>query len=879
MKRLLFLLLTITAISSHAQNAISYPKRLSFNTTNYIKAEVPTDSSRANGLWLPQGIVVRNGVEQIPLFIPSNKPEWAVAIAVAWNMERNLIGRIAYPQMGSYLATAGLETQLRCATGLAWDSTYMEPAAYDPNVVYAAQINNGCFGIEGPGSYYSAIGQHYPGRFVSDQYDTLIEGVNGFVNSTLAYMYYNVATTITFDQYMGWDLFKSIDCTADHLAYVKTSGSLSNGGPNAFTSMKSVFFENGVADANNCWTGMSATVANYPNTKASFTAGLEQQSAHCDYPQGASKQEYYNDSIEYSTIVDYLKLIKLLYDELDLKNVVLPKVSATFDQYEQANGKIAFRDLGPVIDEIIFFLPKEYPVVLEGSPIGVNVDSKYLDGIPYGEITLVNGQDSAYQNSSVILGIKNHTMADSSYTYKWFNYKDTSITLSTEPWCTFSSSDTGLNYIGLKICNSNGCYSTDCLSEYQCKDTRIKCGFPIYVKPETITCSLGLDTLYGTAASCVGDQFDGTIKVKLNSPNTFAIDLSYFTTNIVKSTHLSSTNSDSLIISNLKGGNYDLKIYEVNDTNCLIRKNLTVTGAKQDFEVQMSFDSLVDCRAKIESKITPNNQDCRLRVRAYSKIYYQWENWVALEVKTNDNIIYETRKNKVYPIGTIDQWSNVDASEIWVDVSENDSISFGLALVPTPGAQQNYPYTIDISNANGVILFEVEVPNGTLNFNNLSHAAGSYTQASCAFNIADSYTFEWNPSLYSVTNTDSTSIGRTMTLLQHRTDHAVEVTSTSGCITRDTLRVIANPECIIATGINTINEDLVLFPNPSNGQFTIQGSFTGQVDITDLAGKVVHSFNKDTEVVLVNLEHLTSGLYLVKMDANNRQIVKRLVIR
>lgn len=149
-------------VNVNAQNNCpAIPKNSKFDTLGYIKAEIPTDKTKTNGLYLGQGIVNRSG-QYRPGYIPTNRPSWGIAIAVAWNYSRNLVQRVEYPKMGYWMATLVQETELRCVTGLSWDLPTKVPTAYNPATVYAAQINNGCLQIEGPGSAYSALQLHIP---------------------------------------------------------------------------------------------------------------------------------------------------------------------------------------------------------------------------------------------------------------------------------------------------------------------------------------------------------------------------------------------------------------------------------------------------------------------------------------------------------------------------------------------------------------------------------------------------------------------------------------------------------------------------------------------------------------------------------------------
>ena len=161
------------------------PASTSFDSLTFIKTQTPTDPNKPDGIYLGQGTILRNGFETRPAFIPSNKPTWAIGIAVAWNYHRNTIGRVNYPAIGYWMATALQETELACVSNLTWDSPSQEPN----NIANATIIENnfGCFQIEGPGGLYGVLNQSQPlGRFSNVQFSTLVEGENNMETSALA---------------------------------------------------------------------------------------------------------------------------------------------------------------------------------------------------------------------------------------------------------------------------------------------------------------------------------------------------------------------------------------------------------------------------------------------------------------------------------------------------------------------------------------------------------------------------------------------------------------------------------------------------------------------------------------------------------------------
>lgn len=93
----------------------------------------------------------------------------------------------------------------------------------------------------------------------------------------------------------------------------------------------------------------------------------------------------------------------------------------------------------------------------------------------------------------------------------------------------------------------------------------------------------------------------------------------------------------------------------------------------------------------------------------------------------------------------------------------------------------------------------------------------------------------------------------------------------------------AGPNCTL--GINYFeSEDMInIYPNPSNGLVNIRISqFTGKVNlqVIDLNGRVVYSLNDaDFNVEKsINLDHLQSGMYVVKINGSELNYTKKIIL-
>jgi hypothetical protein len=82
--------------------------------------------------------------------------------------------------------------------------------------------------------------------------------------------------------------------------------------------------------------------------------------------------------------------------------------------------------------------------------------------------------------------------------------------------------------------------------------------------------------------------------------------------------------------------------------------------------------------------------------------------------------------------------------------------------------------------------------------------------------------------------------------------------------------------------INSLRDNLKIFPNPSNGQFTIDLSNFGEksmIDIYCLRGKLVHSQLSEPTIVEISTKDWKTGVYFVNMKGSKSSIVNKLVLK
>ena len=86
------------------------------------------------------------------------------------------------------------------------------------------------------------------------------------------------------------------------------------------------------------------------------------------------------------------------------------------------------------------------------------------------------------------------------------------------------------------------------------------------------------------------------------------------------------------------------------------------------------------------------------------------------------------------------------------------------------------------------------------------------------------------------------------------------------------------------TLIENISLQASIFPNPTQDNITIKLGQTGQnvnVDIIDLQGRIIQQgvINKSQDQIQLSLATLQSGVYFVRLNSQNGNAVKRIIVQ
>ena len=112
---------------------------------------------------------------------------------------------------------------------------------------------------------------------------------------------------------------------------------------------------------------------------------------------------------------------------------------------------------------------------------------------------------------------------------------------------------------------------------------------------------------------------------------------------------------------------------------------------------------------------------------------------------------------------------------------------------------------------------------------------------------------------------------------------AGNLNSTGGTTTVDTQ--MAQSSLVIGSVLAVNNKHLLqfsMFPNPSSGQVNFQLSSNvnqGHISIFDYTGKLVLEKNINTSNNSIDVAHLSSGIYIVRIQTDSKIGTKKLIVR
>ena len=80
------------------------------------------------------------------------------------------------------------------------------------------------------------------------------------------------------------------------------------------------------------------------------------------------------------------------------------------------------------------------------------------------------------------------------------------------------------------------------------------------------------------------------------------------------------------------------------------------------------------------------------------------------------------------------------------------------------------------------------------------------------------------------------------------------------------------------TSVTDINDEVALYPNPTNGMVTIEAAGMNHIAVVNALGQVVYSADVNTDMTQLNLGQFNAGIYMVRISTENGVGVKRVTV-
>lgn len=343
-------------------------------------------------------------------------------------------------------------------------------------------------------------------------------------------------------------------------------------------------------------------------------------------------------------------------------------------------------------------------------------------------------------------------------------------------------------------------------------------------------------------------------------------------------TYMASNGATVSAQSNLLAGTY---VYTVTDGNgCNETQALTITEPTA-LNVASVANNTVVC-AGSPSTLTANGTG------GTGTITYTW----VAGATSNVNTVSPTTTS-IYTVDATDANNCVGTSTVEVTVNalptvsvNSGSICSGQSFTMMPTGTDAYTYS------NGS---DVAMPTADESYT----VTGTNTVTGCSNMAVSSVTVNVLPTVVAVTNNTLLCTGETATLSVSgsattytwsttentmdiavtptvQTTYTVDGTDANGCVNSTTIM----QDVSACTGVNqltAINNELNIYPNPSNGTFNVNTSTLTKVTILDVLGKVVYAESFEAGINQIDIHQQADGMYFLKAESNGSTKTIRLI--
>ena len=529
----LLLIATWSFSQSNPKSCPSYPQINYFNPDCYTYLdEIKFGQGRVKhpDLW---------GDYPRDIYVPSNRPEWAIASMHGYQLMRNIL-KSEYYHKHVFFGTALKESFWNCDANINFDGLNLEyDITTNSNGNWSGTYqNDGCYHTAPPG--YLWLREYYPWRHDGTTFEDYVSGDN-FIRGMVTKVHYDLLF-IRFEEHAeGLDPLPVLASAADPLAADIWNAKSYNKGYGA-AGLDEVMLDgnraNSIASAD--WLTLSSLGYDYTRAVSHLPRVLDEES---QVDADNYRVNYYDHDITWAIMDSYMDEVLVMYPELTAPQVTAIKsaTQAVFNiQDTDNNGIVSFRyEFGPVLDAFIIAMPYDDPMT---SVLNTQSSAGGCAGCIGPVVTIkANGPTEICEGLSVEL----ETIVGSGFTYQWT--KDGSnIANSNSEQHIYYATETGS--FSVLVTNASGC------------EIEAECPIDVIVN-QCSSCDLVASPTISNN-SCTGIA-DGSISIALSGGD-YNNGLSYEFEYEVGG----NTSSASNPLNNLIEGTYLITVTDPTDPSC-----------------------------------------------------------------------------------------------------------------------------------------------------------------------------------------------------------------------------------------------------------------------------------------------------------------------
>lgn len=782
--------------------------------------------------------------DPVYVVIPQNKHHYALSIAIGWNYFKNIVGNNSL-SINQFSATLAQENGFATFYNGSSVADRMPATIYDApsgtTIALPCTYNRGCTNYSGAGATYQwHVGQngsdgpyHFtlagyqtanpyaPNRFPGPEatYHPLYN--SNMPVATMCKTFYDLSIYRRAQGINSFDIGAIEASAVDKYGVDAALAVAYNLGPNAGSSIGSLGYSLSSAFTTSGFTAGSlftGGVSGYAQRVSCFTAVLDSNKAYavsnCGSTYGGNANNwrfynYYDQLIAWDTVALTLQRLLLMYPTLNA-STYLSTVKTKFDAIK-GGAPLSFRyEFGPVLDEIVFNLPKDDPAAtaanaINGTGCSLGCTAPYTKITPTSSTTICVGQN-VIMNADV-------DGATSSTTYQWFRNGvaipgATSMQLTTTLAGTYSIT-TCWDAVKTKAPSIGS--TVKCCATPECK-------VDVTVLATCSSCAMGL-SLTPTQNACTGMPSGSITAVPSGSGATG--NLVYRWTG--PSSGSVTTTGLTYTIPNLRDGKYTISVSQLLTPSCRAVQDVYIIPVSVIKESLSAVSTVGSCNTRLNAiLINQKPNTCPVQV-SYGSIGFSWDAAFFMSLRNNKTGILNMFEGYSIP------WSPTAPNNPWtppfptgaapnvktITVSDGDTITAeGVIIVPLgTGVPSYYDGGIRLDNAT---FTDLSTLTNTTTYSWKYQGAtptpglrqiGNKVTVTCPVASPPAYTYAWGPG----TGLNNPSIQNPISSHNVNPNILYTVTATlvsnTNCKLTDTIYVARNCVSVLGVNLSELNAD------------------------------------------------------------------------